>query len=93
MRERRQQPAKPATGSYLTPAEQKTAEGRRKYLRKRRVTRIGITLMVVGGLMAVTHWLSHLGAFGGQPPGIVDLLAGYPMAGLLFLAGAITAGQ
>jgi hypothetical protein len=93
MRKRRRQPAKPDPGSYLTATEKKAAEGRRKYLRKRRLTRIGISLMVVGGLMAVTHWVSHLGAFGGQPPGIVDLVAGYPMAALLFLAGAITAGQ
>lgn len=92
MRKRRQ-PTKPDPGSYLTAAEQKAAEGRRRYLRKRRLIRIGITLMVVGGLMAVTHWFSHLGAFGGQPPGIVDLIAGYPMAALLFLTGAITAGQ
>jgi hypothetical protein len=90
---RKQQTMKGDPGTYLTAAEQKAADGRRKYLRKRRLTRIGIALMVVGGVMAVVHWLAHLGTFGGQPPGIVDLVAGYPMAAVLFLAGAITAGQ
>jgi hypothetical protein len=93
MRKRNRPPAKPDADAYLTASEKKAAEGRRKYLRKRRLTRIGITLMVVGGLVGIIHWLGHLGTFGAQPPGIVDLVAGYPMAALLFLSGAITAGQ
>jgi hypothetical protein len=93
MKQRRRRPTPVPTASYLTADEKKAAEKRRAWFRKRRLVRIGIALMVVGGLMAVIHWVSHLGAFGGQPPGIVDLVAGYPMAALLFLAGAITAGQ
>ena len=50
--------------------------------------------MVLGFVIAVTHWLAHLEAFGpGQPPGWVDFAAGYPMGGLLIVAGAILASQ
>lgn len=49
--------------------------------------------MVVGVIVGLVHLLAHLGTFGGQPSGLVDLLVGYPAAGLLFLAGAIAAGQ
>lgn len=55
--------------------------------------RTGQVLMVVGAAVGLIHLFAHLGVFGGQPPGIVDLVAGYPVAGLLFLAGAIAAGQ
>jgi hypothetical protein len=93
MKRKRHRPVTEPAGLHLTAVEQKAAEKRRQWFRKRRLMRIGMALMVVGGVMAVVHWLSHLGAFGGQPPGVVDLVAGYPMAALLFLAGAITAGQ
>ncbi len=49
--------------------------------------------MVVGAVVGLIHLFAHLGVFGGQPPGIVDVLVGYPAAGLLMVAGAITAGQ
>jgi hypothetical protein len=93
MKQRWRRPAPVSTNAYLTADEKKSATKRRAWFRKRRLVRIGKVLMVAAVLMAVMHWLSHLGTFGGQPPGIVDLVAGYPMAALLFLAGAITAGQ
>lgn len=78
--------AKPA----LTPQE----EAQRKYRKGRIMVRTGQILMVVGVLVLFQHWLTHLEAFGpGQPPGWVDLVAGYPMGGLLLIAGAIVAGS
>ena len=66
---------------------------RARYLRKRRFLRVGQLIMLIGFLVGLQHWLAHLGVFGTQPPGWVDLAAGYPMAAALILAGAITAGQ
>ncbi|GHF12680.1 hypothetical protein [Pseudolysinimonas yzui] len=60
----------------------------------RRLVRLGQVLMIVGAIVAATHWLAHLEAFGpGQPPGWVDLVAGYPTGGLLLVAGLIIAGR
>jgi len=56
--------------------------------------RLGQALMIVGAIVAATHWLAHIEAFGpGQPPGWLDLAAGYPTGVLLLLAGAILAGR
>jgi hypothetical protein len=50
--------------------------------------------MIAGALVAATHWLAHLDVFGaGQPPGWLDLVAGYPTGLLLLIAGAILAGR
>lgn len=49
----------------------------------------GWSLVVVAVLMATVHWAGHLGAFGAEPSATLDLLAGYPMAGALGIAGAI----
>ncbi|MFF9565647.1 hypothetical protein ACF1AJ_20030 [Leifsonia sp. NPDC014704] len=66
---------------------------RARYLRKRRFLRIGQGLMAIGLIVGLQHWLAHLGVFGAQPPGWVDLAAGYPLAAVLLVGGAITAGQ
>lgn len=54
---------------------------------------MGKVLMGVGLVIAVVHWLGHVGAFGSQPSSLTDLLAGYPAAALVFIVGAILAGQ
>jgi hypothetical protein len=77
----------------LTPQERKAAERRARYRRKRRVIRTGQVLMAVGVVIALTHLLAHMEAFGAQPSTLVDLLAGYPAAAVLFLFGAVAAGQ
>lgn len=67
---------------------------RKKYWRRRRFVRIGQALMLAGGLVALIHWLSHIEAFGPQqPPLWLDLVAGYPMGGVLLVVGAIVAGR
>lgn len=60
------------------------------YSRYRRRVRLGQALMVVGGIIAAVHVVMHLS---GSPSGWTDILAGYPTAGLIFLAGAWFAGQ
>lgn len=76
-----------------TAVERKAQEQRAAYRRKRRLLRLGQVLMAASVAMGILHVVTHLGVFGGQPSGWVDLLAGYPMAGVLFVAGAIAAGQ
>lgn len=77
----------------VTTSERRALEARQKYQRKHRLLRLGQALMAAGAIVAVVHWLAHVGVFGGQPSGVVDLLAGYPTAALLFVAGAIAASQ
>lgn len=49
----------------------------------------GWALVVVGVAMAVSHWLQHVGLWELMSPGLSDLLIGYPMGGLLAVAGTI----
>lgn len=75
-------------------AESSPNDFERSWRIHRRLVRLGQILMIVGALVAATHWLAHLEAFGpGQPPGWVDLVAGYPTGGLLLVAGMILAGR
>lgn len=76
------------------PAASTPEEYEAAWRRYRRFKRLGQILMILGLVVAVTHWLAHLQAFGPtQPPGWMDLAAGYPMGGLLVVAGAMLAGQ
>jgi hypothetical protein len=47
----------------------------------------------LGIAIGVSHWLSHIGFWGFASQGVMDLVAGYPMAGLLAIAGAIVLGR
>ena len=50
--------------------------------------------MLAGVVVGIVHWLTHLEAFGPeQPPLWLDLVAGYPMAAVLLIAGGIVAGK
>lgn len=49
---------------------------------------IGWTLVGLALVIGVTHWLAHLGVLYDDRP-MWDLVIGYPMAGLLGVAGAI----
>ncbi|MEV8252311.1 hypothetical protein AB0O87_15475 [Microbacterium sp. NPDC076768] len=65
-----------------------------RYRRRQRNLRIGQAIMVIGALVVVIHWLTHLEAFGpGQPEGWIDLVAGYPMGLLLVIIGAIVSSR
>lgn len=71
-----------------------TADLERRWRRHRILVRLGQILMIAGALVAAIHWLAHLEAFGpGQPPGWVDLVAGYPAGVVLLVIGAILAGR
>ncbi|MEO5610380.1 MAG: hypothetical protein ABIQ61_09075 [Ornithinibacter sp.] len=60
------------------------------YEKHRRLVLLGQVLMAVGVLVAVVHLVLHLVT---SPSGFMDLAAGYPAAGAIFLAGAMLAGR
>ena len=74
-----------------TQAAQQRAHDRKQITlrayRFRRVT--GWGLVALGIVVGVSHWLSHIGLWGFASQGVMDLAAGYPMAVLLGIAGAI----
>ncbi|POH72480.1 hypothetical protein [Arthrobacter glacialis] len=67
-------------------------DAHRDYRRHRRLVRIGQMIMAVGVLVGLSHWIAHVAVTGG-PPGMQDLLIGYPTAAALLIAGAILAGR
>jgi hypothetical protein len=64
-----------------------------EYRRHRRIVRLGQAVMAVGVVVGLVHLVAHWGTFGGDPSGTVDLLAGYPMAAVLLIAGGVAAGR
>lgn len=73
-----------------TQAAQRAAESTKLTLaayRRRRA--LGWTLVGLGVIVFVQHLIAHMGFFTLISPGWDDLVVGYPMAGLLGVAGAI----
>ena len=51
---------------------------------------MGVSLLVVAVVMTAVHVVAHLGNLRFLPTsGLQDLLTGYPMAGLLAVAGGV----
>lgn len=66
----------------------------RAYRRQMIIRLVGWSLAVVGLLMAGAHVIEHLGAYQVMPTlAMRDLLIGYPMAGLLIIAGVVVLGR
>lgn len=82
---------KPSPRAKETQAAQSQAEARRKlsYRAYKFRRALGWSLVGLAILVGVSHWLEHLQAFSFASPGVQDLVAGYPMALLLGVAGAI----
>jgi hypothetical protein len=74
-----------------TQVEQREAEKRKQItLRQYRMRRAaGWSLVGLGVLIGVTHWLTHLQVIPVPSQGVADLVAGYPMAALIVIAGSI----
>ncbi|GAA4659980.1 hypothetical protein [Arthrobacter cryoconiti] len=64
----------------------------KNYRHHRRLVRVGQGIMVLGALVGLSHWLAHV-ALPGGPPGIQDLLIGYPTAAAVLIVGAVLAGR
>jgi hypothetical protein len=50
---------------------------------------VGWSLVGLGILVGASHWLAHIQLWGFASQGLMDLVAGYPMAGLLAISGTI----
>lgn len=86
------EPRHASTRDLDSPAEEETPEQlRQRYRRKRRTVRTGQIIMLVGALVGVYHLVSHFGVFGPVPP--LEMVIGYPIAGAIFLTGAILGGR
>ena len=73
-----------------TQRSQERAASRKVSPRADRARRtIGWVLVGLGLVVGVSHWLTHLGAWDFASQGIEDLVAGYPMAAVLGIGGAI----
>lgn len=73
-----------------TQAAQQKAARRKISLRAYRLRRgLGWSLVTLGIVVGVSHMLTHIQLWGFASQGIMDLVAGYPMAGLLGISGAI----
>ena len=73
--------------------ESASDDPRARYQRLHRQLRFGQILMVLGALVALIHMVAHLAPPEQQPGLILDIAVGYPAAALLFVIGAMLAGQ
>lgn len=77
-----------SAAARVTQVEQERAEKKltpKQYARRRA---FGWSLVVVGVVVGVSHWVAHLGVLYDDKP-LWDLLIGYPTAGLFGIGGAI----
>lgn len=71
-------------------ASERLERDRQQRLRDWRRRRwLAVALFALGTLLGITHLLEHLGVFTLYRSGVDDLIAGYPMAGLLIVVGLI----
>lgn len=81
------------TENHRKMTEQMTQEQRRVRRRRRLLLRGGQAALAAGAVVGVSHWLAHVGVFGSQPAGWMDLAIGYPTAAVLLIGGAVSVGQ
>lgn len=73
----------------LSTPERVELDRRSRYRARQKRQLQATVLMSMGVLLGVTHLVEHFGVFTLYRSGVDDLLVGYPMAGVLFVAGAI----
>jgi hypothetical protein len=77
-----------------TQAAQRASARKQMTVRQYQLRRgFGWGLVGLAIAIGVSHWLAHLGLWRFASPGVMDLTAGYPMALLLGIAGAIVLGR
>lgn len=75
-----------ATQKAQTVAQERSQVTFSQY-RRRRI--LGWTMAGTAVIVGVSHWLAHLGVWAFAKQGVMDVVAGYPMAVLLAIAAAI----
>lgn len=86
---RRRDKADEARARETRAAQRRAEEGKLTLPAYRRRRLLGWSLVTLGVIVGVQHFISHLGVFSLISPGVDDIVAGYPLAGLLGIAGAI----
>ncbi len=88
---RKRQARKPSARARATQGAQRAASKSPTLTlgqyRRRRALGWGLVWLAV--VVGVSHLLTHLGVWGFAKQGVMDLVAGYPMAVVLGIAGAI----
>jgi hypothetical protein len=74
-----------------TRAAQRRADERRRVSHRRSVflRAAGWSLVGLGVVIGASHWLTHIQVWGFASQGVMDLVAGYPMAAALGVGGAV----
>lgn len=71
-------------------AQQKASQRKQLTVAQYRLRRIlGWSLVGLGVVVGVSHWLAHIQVWRFASPGVMDLVAGYPVAVILGIAGSI----
>lgn len=71
-------------------AQQKASQRKQLTVAQYRRRRIfGWSLVGLGVVVGVSHWLAHIQVWSFASQGVMDLVAGYPMAVILGVAGSI----
>ena len=77
-----------------TQGAQERAKRKQLTLRQYQLRRaFGWGLVAFGIGVGVSHWLAHIGLWEFASQGVMDLVAGYPMAVLLAILGSIVLGR
>jgi hypothetical protein len=82
-------PASAADVSSLSAPERIERDRQRKLREWRKRKRLAWGLFILGALVGLAHLGEHLGAFTVYRSGVDDIVAGYPLAGLLIVIGAM----
>jgi hypothetical protein len=86
---RRRDKAVEARARETRAAQRRAEEGKLTLPAYRRRRLIGWSLVTLGVIVGVQHFISHLGVFSLISPGVDDIVAGYPLAAVLGIAGTI----
>lgn len=80
----------PSSRAHEEAVADERLKGKRLSWQARRNRRMaGWSLVALGGLVGVSHWMEHLGLFRLASDSVQDLFLGYPLAMLLIVAGFI----
>jgi hypothetical protein len=86
---KRRDKAAEARARETRAAQRRAEEGKGTLPAYRRRRLLGWSLVTLGVIVGVQHFISHLGVYSLISPGVDDLMAGYPLAGFLGMAGVI----
>jgi hypothetical protein len=88
-RSKRSSKARAIRAREAQTAQRQAERKKLSYAQYRRRRVFGWSLVALGVVVGVTHWLQHLQLYSLASQGVSDVFLGYPMAVLLGVGGAI----